>query len=448
MPFRVNRVIALRWIFLVAGLFLLGGGGIILGLNTTARQFGEMLYPGDPRAQRGLLTAVTLIPFMISVLCLASAWGIPRSKSWARITGIWSSVGLILMFSPLSLAGFWCLWALAKPLDVPPSMKAANLAAKSKDCWVAKRKSPIQRIIAGTLGVTSLVGLSFVKLYAHKLGMTSWEPGWLCLPFLLLIDVLVHEMGHVTMAWAMHNRLRVINAGPFTFQDSGHGFHFHFNWRRLFGAGGFVSSASLTGDNLRWKLVAEIAGGPAAALLGALVSTAIFLSLPGTGLQSFWWIPGYLAVIFLFDAIVNLIPVGYCDGSMLLHLILWTRAGQLLIGRSGLGHLREDADTLQDQADFVKVVEIWTPALEQAKAGGEENVFATAFCHERLAYAHKALHDWPAAEAHFRSCLEHEPECAFETALLVNSLTGLQRASFERHHVEEVGRRTRGRWRH
>ncbi len=124
---------------------------------------------------------------------------------------------------------------------------------------------------------------------------------------------------------------------------------------------------------------------------------------------------------------------------MLFHLILWTPEGRLLIGRSKLVHLREDADALRGRAEFDKVAELWSPALAEAMAGGERNAFAIAFCHERLGYAHSSLHDWPAAETEFRKCLGHRAECAFETAFLVNALSGLQRASLQRHHPVEVG---------
>jgi hypothetical protein len=124
---------------------------------------------------------------------------------------------------------------------------------------------------------------------------------------------------------------------------------------------------------------------------------------------------------------------------MLFHLIVWTPEGRSLAGRCSLVHLREDADVLSGRAEFDQAAELWSMALEEAVAGGEHNAFAIAFCHERLGYARYALHDWPAAEAEFRKCLEHRAECAAEEAFLVNSLSGSQRASFERHHPVEAG---------
>jgi hypothetical protein len=226
MPSRLNRVIVLRWIFLIAGVFLLFGGGIILGFHTVARQLADVFDPGDSIGQRTLITSATLVSLAVSILCLASAWGIQQGKRWTRPTGILASCGLITMFSPLSLAGFWGLWALAKPLEFPAEGEAEKSSTKSKDYWVAARKSQAQQVKLLIRFVALVVAAFWVKSYAANLGMRSWDPGVLSLPFLLLIDVAVHQMGHVAMAWALHNRLRMINIGPFTFQDVGYDTNF------------------------------------------------------------------------------------------------------------------------------------------------------------------------------------------------------------------------------
>lgn len=432
----------LRWIFLGFGLFLLFGRSLAGGLLAPPGVVAEMLHPGDAYRQTLLRAFLNLTVSTAAILCLITARGLRLGRGWSRATGMCACVLLLPMFPLLTLAGAAGLWVTATKWPQAPreaSKTALTPALKSKDYWIAKRRAPLQQFIAGSLGVIALAAVGMVRVYARSLGMTSWDPGFLCLPVLLLFDVMVHEMGHVTMAWALHNRLRMIHIGPFTFRDFGHGYQFHFDWRRLFAAGGFVSSASLTGENLRKKLVAEVFGGPVAALLAALVSAAVFLSLPGTPWQAACWMPGYLCVIFLFDGVVNLIPVGYSDGSMLLHLILWTPAGRLLIGRSRITQIREDADAFHGQAEYAKEAELWSAELEEARQGGEQNAFAIAFCHERLAHARHSMKDWPAAEAESRRCLEFGPECAFETVLLVNSWWFIQRAAFERHHAAEVG---------
>jgi hypothetical protein len=132
MPSRFNRVIMLCWIFLIAGVFLLFGGGIILGFHTVARQLADVFYPGDSIGQRTLIASAILVSLAVSILCLASAWSIQQGKRCTRPIGILASCGLIMMFSPLSLAGFWGLWVLAKPLEFPAEAEAAKSSTSPK----------------------------------------------------------------------------------------------------------------------------------------------------------------------------------------------------------------------------------------------------------------------------------------------------------------------------
>jgi len=50
------------------------------------------------------------------------------------------------------------------------------------------------------------------------------------------------------------------------------------------------------------------------------------------------------------------------------------------------------------------------------------------------------MQDWTGAAAQFRKCLEFEAECALSPSLLVNSWSGLQEASVERHSAGEAER--------
>jgi Zn-dependent protease len=80
---------------------------------------------------------------------------------------------------------------------------------------------------------------------------------------------------------------------------------------------------------LRFNEIAIIAAGPVADALTCLIALDVFFALPGTAWHEWWWIAAMVASIAGVMAIGNLIPVGYCDGTMLLHLILNTRAGRL-----------------------------------------------------------------------------------------------------------------------
>ena len=419
----------LRWMFLALAWLVFLGSGLI------APSVAD-IYSLPDSGVAGLILVSG------AALCGLTAWGMKRRRAWSRSTGILASLILLAAFPWLSLFGVIGLVALARNQAALEPQKGSpfKTAAKSRDYWIAKRKSPAQQTVAGILAVAGLSALGFAGAYAHRLGMTGTNFGWVLLPVFLVIDTTIHELGHAAVAWAMYNRLHVIHAGPFTFRHFSHGYQFQFDWKRLVAATGFVSSAPVSGRHLRPKLIAEIGGGPAAALLNALVMSALFLSLPGTRWQSLWWIPGFLAVVALVDFLINLVPLGYSDGSMLFHLILGTEGGRLILIRSALMHLHGEADRLHEQAAFDQEVDLRAAALQKALDGGERNAFAVAFCHERLGRAKQCLDDWPGAEAEFRKCLAFEAECASEPALRVNSWALLQKCAFERHHVADVGR--------
>jgi tetratricopeptide (TPR) repeat protein len=440
MPSESDRRILARGVFRGAGWVLLLAGPYLLRYLTNVDQQAEILFPDDDGFQSRYHAFANLLVLTSGLFCLLTARGLRLGRNWGRGTGLAASMMLLPLFPLLTIAGAVGVWYQAtKWPSIAPGKTTGKPAPETNDYWTRKRKSPAQKILAGLIGMAGLVSMGLVSAYARLRGMDSWNPGILCLPLLFLIDITVHELGHVTMAWALHNRLRTVNVGPFTFRDLGHGHQFHFDWRRMFTWSGFVSSASLTGENLRRNLIAEVAGGPAAALLGAITMAAVFLLLPGTPLQVVWWIPGYLFILFVNDAIVNLLPLGYSDGSMLFHLILWTEPGKLLISRSVVAQIREDALMLHGRGEFEKKVDLWNCALQQAQAGGAANSMLIAFCHAQLGAAFYSTKDFPAAEVELRKCLDFKAECALDPSVGATCWLLLERIALERHHVAEVG---------
>lgn len=118
MAARYDRATILRWTFLSAGIFLLLGGSMLLGFHTFIRQVG-LIFVADAATRRTFVATANLVPWAASTLCLLTWWGIGRRATWARGTGMWASLLLIGLFSPISLLGFGCLWALAKPMPSP-----------------------------------------------------------------------------------------------------------------------------------------------------------------------------------------------------------------------------------------------------------------------------------------------------------------------------------------
>jgi hypothetical protein len=105
---------------------LLCGGGAIIGFHNVVRQIGTVFLAADDRQNRTLAAFALVFPLVASAFCLLTAWGIQTGKSWASMTGICASFLLIALFSWLSLAGFWCLWAITRTLKMPVESKAVK----------------------------------------------------------------------------------------------------------------------------------------------------------------------------------------------------------------------------------------------------------------------------------------------------------------------------------
>ena len=84
MSSRPDRATVLRWIFLVIGLFLLFGGGAILGFHTVVRQFA-IVFLGDDGHQPIFAGFAVLFPLVASGFCLITARGIQTGRSWSRL---------------------------------------------------------------------------------------------------------------------------------------------------------------------------------------------------------------------------------------------------------------------------------------------------------------------------------------------------------------------------
>src|SRR5439155_26009826 len=140
--------------------------------------------------------------------------------------------------------------------------------------------------------------------------------------------------------------------------------------------------------------LAVIAAGPMASFGFGLASLGVFLALPGTGWQGYWWVPAFNAVLAFWYVAVCLLPMGYSDGSMLFHLGLGTSAGKLLNGRLILSKLAADAEAYHQRAEFYKETELGERALETAKKAGEGNAIRIASCHQGLGQAKLSIEDW------------------------------------------------------
>jgi hypothetical protein len=215
------------------------------------------------------------------------------------------------------------------------------LAAPSTRLQLRENAAPGPEVswlrIAAYLGaltwtVTCLwLGSSF--LAGNRLPLWRWTEVLAALPSLLLIDLAVHECGHIAAGWCAGFRFERICIGPLLVRrvEDGWGFSLHpaMSW-----GGGFALATPRDARRVRPGLLMFFAGGPAASLLLAAGCLMAFVTSPGTS-----WAPwahpiGLLAAWSSYSFLANCNPV--CsktvrtDGAWIVELARGSALGQRL----------------------------------------------------------------------------------------------------------------------
>jgi len=204
------------------------------------------------------------------------------------------------------------------------------------------------------------------------------RPGLPAFLALLWFQVALHECGHALAAVLVGFRLKVLAVGPLVFtKDSGR-FRIGFTSRGLLLSGGYMGAVPDSAHRFRLRQIIVIAAGPFSSLASGAVFLGISFLLPGTAAQNLWPLAAMAAVLGFYIGVVNLLPLGYCDGTMLLHLVLRTRRGEELTNLSlQRAHLkpagepgREYEDDVQERrAALVRMLE--SPAPDPAELGAQ-----------------------------------------------------------------------------
>jgi tetratricopeptide (TPR) repeat protein len=443
MPTLPERRILIRWMFDAVACLLLFGHRFTVYSVLHADYWAGLFFAKRTAGYYFFMAAVYFYILATPLLCWLTASGLKRNKGWCRPVGIFASGLLVLGFPWITIAGaiglrfFTASSSSAAPPATPATVKPTT------DFWLSKRKSKLQPIVMGiVVWVAVFWSSAWFAIHAHRAGMPGLHRGqayWLWFFLFVLLATSLHESGHALAAWAVGFKLRVISIGPFTFWRDGARFRFRFDLARLFEFGGYMGAVPVSDRNLRWNEIAVIAAGPIANVLTCLVCLDAFFLLPGTAWQQYWWIPALNARLAFALALGNLIPLGYCDGSMLFHLILGTPAGRLLLEHKRIMQIAEDAEACHGRAEFYQEIELHEAMLARAVASGKDNAFTIAACHQALGSGYANVGDWPSAEMHYRKCLEFEGELAANPSLAANTWCGLHLVSCFRHHPAAIG---------
>jgi tetratricopeptide (TPR) repeat protein/Zn-dependent protease len=437
-----DRRVLIRWMFDALGFLLIFAHNFVVHNLLLADFWGSLLFGQGSAAYAFLMAAAYLYLIPTSLLCWITAAGLKRNSRWVRPVGIFTCVLLLFGFPVLTLAGAIGLHLLTGKSSRDHEADSNAAIKPSTDFWSARRKSKAQPMVLTILWSAAFVLQAWFSAYARHAGMPTWHPGfkwWLWFSLFLLVHTALHESGHAIVAWAAGFKLEVVSIGPFTIWRDHSRFQFRFDLGRLFESGGYMGAVPVSDKNLRGNEIAVIVAGPATNALTCLVLLAVFFSLPGSGLQNWWWMASFNAVIAGILTIGNLIPVGYCDGTMLYHLILWTPAGRILLDRKRVLQMEQEATALHGRAAFEEEIALRTAMLDRSLAFGQENAFMIAACHQALGSAFVLVDDYPAAEFHYRKCLTFEAELAANPTMAGNVWSGIQLCSIRRQHVIAVG---------
>ncbi|HTS26544.1 MAG TPA: site-2 protease family protein [Bryobacteraceae bacterium] len=443
-----GRETQLRWMFLIGGWFLFVCHSLVLHNLLYTDALADSLFPDNPEF---LINLATLWLALVMVLCFITAWGIKRQRPWSRRTGIVTSV-LLLPGAPwLTIAGVvgLCLIQRGPVPQTPPPME--------EDYWQPGRQSLFGAIIQIAGFLAAMQCLSIFERYATQMGMrdpdisqsslnTAMIGFGLLLFVLLCLHSAIHESGHLTAAWLAGYRVKVISAGPVTWRRDALTYRFRVEWKRLLLGGGYVGAVPSSENGVWPKEIFVVAAGPLTSLGAGVLLTLAFFRLPGTPLAPYWLIFAVAALQGYYGAVVNLIPAGYTDGTMLFHLILRTARGKQLIARILSGQAHQDAVERRRAGDHESNLALQRAALERLIAGGGHAPLQLALAHSQLGLAELAAGSAAEAEKNFRASLDVVARIGGNPAIEADCWTGLHRVFFTQQRPEDAGQAYRNAW--
>jgi tetratricopeptide (TPR) repeat protein len=223
------------------------------------------------------------------------------------------------------------------------------------------------------------------------------SPGILGLLLLTWLHVALHECGHAFAARMVGVRVKVLAIGPAVFSWESGRMKTRFQWRGLLMLGGYMGSVPAGPQDFRVKQMIIVAAGPLTSIFAGTLFFELSFLLPANAFGGWWpWLM-MGAMIGFYVGVVNLLPFGYCDGTMLFHLLLKTRRAeelQALILRGAVGAAAMCPQDYEDElavrrSELQQLLESPTP---DAVRQGRQYI--------RLASIEQAARHWRDAEAH------------------------------------------------
>ncbi|HTX39436.1 MAG TPA: M50 family metallopeptidase [Bryobacteraceae bacterium] len=347
-----KRDTVVGWAFVAAGQFLILGHEWVTDGLMHARAYSVALFPDRLAAQFYFMGYFLLALLAAAGLLSITAWGVGHQRTWSRWTGLMPCLFLLAGFPYLTAVGGPGLYYLFTQRTVKPG------ALTGADFWNPRRLSGWM-VAASVLGwFAAQLALSRLEAQAYRGGVPAGmmrHPGLAVFLLLLWVNVALHECGHALAAVAVGFRLKVLAVGPLVFTKNAGRLRVGFAWRGLLLSSGYMGAVPDSPRRFRLRQTMVVAAGPVASLLAGGIFLGIAFLLPGTRAQNLWGLMAMAAVIGFYVGTINLLPLGYCDGTMLFHLLLGTRRGEeltnLILRGAPLGAAGEAAREYQDDVE-------------------------------------------------------------------------------------------------
>lgn len=271
---------------------------------------------------------VTLVLVMISfgVLTCLAARALRRQGRFAKTLVAFASIYSLLIFPFGTVAGvvglYWCF--SRKMRNVEPLTEPFDYQSKKGD--------GTQKWMQMAVSVASIVIMLGSLAVAHWWGQKQGLPRRAAINGLILlflcewIAAFFHELGHAIAGYVNGMRLVAFSVGPFLAHKKANKWKFGFTLGTLIGAGGSVATVPLHLRNLRRRMAVEIAAGPIASLLTAVIAMGVLAKMPHSAWEMWWKVPAVVAAISAGAVLLNLIPfrsaAGFSDGALLAQLLV------------------------------------------------------------------------------------------------------------------------------
>lgn len=305
---------------------------ILLGLYLGVTAALSHQPASRPRAAAIVLFLGFLNVAMGSWSCLA-AWAWRRQARFARLIVAVNSVFSLVLIPFGTVAGlaglYWCCSRrMRQSTPLAGDFEHESKPEDGTHAWVQKA-IPVLSVLIW------LASFGAANWWARTQGLTKHVAinGLLVLFLSEWIAVLCHEFGHALAGWAASMTLVSMRVGPFVAMRKAGRWKLQFSWPSILAMGGAVVTIPTHLTDLRRRMAFEIAGGPVASVLTALIAFSALLAVPGSPWEAWWQVPAMITAISAGAAVLNLIPfgfaAGYSDGALLLQLLRGGRFADL-----------------------------------------------------------------------------------------------------------------------